>query len=72
LSNDIQCEHLICLVSVIFTDIEFIGELDISLLLLFFFGGGIIIGNHNHAVFTTVRITFGFAFMFIEYTLFVY
>ena len=51
---------------------SYIGEFDISL--FFFWGGGgsIIIGNHNHAVFTTVRITFGFAFMFIEYTLFVY
>ena len=38
-------------------------------------GGGvglIIIGDHNHAVLTTVRIMLGFAFMFIEHTLFVY
>ena len=48
------------------------GEFDISLFVFFWGGGGIIIGNHNHVVFTTVRITFGFAFMFIEYTLFVY
>ena len=31
-----------------------------------------IIGDHNHAVLTTVRIMVGYAFKFIEYTLFVY
>ena len=69
---------MICLASIIFTNIDFtLRRIRYLFIVIIFFGGGgagglIIIGDHNHAVLTTVRIMLGFAIMFIEYTYFVY